>query len=305
MSGKSVKVFSTRPDLLPSIGIVAAGVLWGLFWIPVRALGEIGLQAAWPGAVIYTACLIVLLPVLPFRWGNLIRYWRPLAWSGLFTGTAFAFYSTSFLLTDVVRTILLFYLTPVWSTALGIMLLGERLTASRLAAILLGFGGLLVVLGAGAEFPWPRNAGDWLALLSGMAWAYGSLVLFKMGSVATYEQVLTFVLGALGITVLGIAFGGAIFGEIPSKPVLWNALPYGLLTTLFIIPMLVLTVWPATLISPGRIGILLMSDVVVGVVSAALLAGEPFGSRELVGTVLIVAAGVVEVMGRSASHTTS
>jgi drug/metabolite transporter (DMT)-like permease len=41
---------------------------------------------------------------------------------------------------------------------------------------------------------------------------------------------------------------------------------------------------------------LLLAEVLVGVSSAALLLDEPFGLRELAGAVLIVTAGVVEVM---------
>jgi drug/metabolite transporter (DMT)-like permease len=62
------------------------------------------------------------------------------------------------------------------------------------------------------------------------------------------------------------------------------------------LPMLALTIWPATVLSPGRVGILLMGEIVVGVTSAALFSGQPFGLRELVGTLLILAAGVVEVL---------
>ena len=65
--------------------------------------------------------------------------------------------------------------------------------------------------------------------------------------------------------------------------------------------MLFLTIWPATLLSPGRVGILLMGELVVGVSSAALLSGEPFGFRELLGTLLIISAGAVEVFGRRAA----
>jgi drug/metabolite transporter (DMT)-like permease len=43
---------------------------------------------------------------------------------------------------------------------------------------------------------------------------------------------------------------------------------------------------------------LLLAEVLVGVTSAALLLDEPFGMRELAGAVLIVTAGVVEVMRR-------
>ena len=289
---------TARAEMLPSLAIVFGGALWGLFWLPVRAIGEMGLAGAWPGAVIYAGCMAVLLPVLVVRWRSFVRYWRPLAMCGLFTGTAFACYSTSLLLTEVVRTILLFYLTPIWSTLFGLLLLGERLTASRAVALALGMAGLLVVLGIGDQFPWPRNLGDWLALASGMAWAYGSLRLYRMGAVAVTEQILTFVAGSLVVTFAGIALGGAAFGGLPPAAMLSEALPFGLLSALYVMPMLFLTIWPATLLSPGRVGILLMSEVVVGVTSAAAFAGEPFGAREVLGTVLIVAAGAVEVFGR-------
>ncbi len=47
---------------------------------------------------------------------------------------------------------------------------------------------------------------------------------------------------------------------------------------------------------PGRVGMLLLAEVLVGVTSATLLLDEPFGIRELSGAALIVSAGVVEVM---------
>jgi len=296
---------AARPALLPSAGIVLGGMLWGLFWVPVRALGALGLEGAWPSAIIFGCCLLVLLPMLPFRWRHLARHWRPLLLGGLFTGTALAFYSTSLLLTDVARSILLFYLTPVWSTLLGMALLGERLTAVRAAALVLGGAGLLVVLGIGGHrMPWPRNSGDWLALASGLAWAYGSLRLYRMGAVAVPEQIFTFFVGSLGVSLAGIALGGAVFGDavfggVPSASVLREAIPAGLLAVPLVLPMVFLTLWPATLLSPGRVGILLMSEVVVGVASAAAFSGEPFGPREALGTALIVGAGAIEVLGQA------
>ena len=41
-----------------------------------------------------------------------------------------------------------------------------------------------------------------------------------------------------------------------------------------------------------------MSEVVVGAISAALRAGEAFGAREALGTLLIIAAALFEVLGR-------
>jgi drug/metabolite transporter (DMT)-like permease len=61
-------------------------------------------------------------------------------------------------------------------------------------------------------------------------------------------------------------------------------------------PICYLTIWPTTLLSPGRVGMLLMGEVIVGVISAAVLTGEAFGTQELIGTLLIVSAAVVEVV---------
>ena len=61
---------------------------------------------------------------------------------------------------------------------------------------------------------------------------------------------------------------------------------YALLAGLFTVPMILLTIWPAAVLTPGRMGILLMSEVVVGIGSVALLAGEPFGPFEAMGAAL-------------------
>ncbi|MEM9427707.1 MAG: EamA family transporter, partial [Pseudomonadota bacterium] len=105
--------------------LLLGGAMWGLYWIPVRYLGELGLTGSWSGAVMFLAALAALLPFLwPVR-RVLVQRWRVLILSGVFTGAAFSLYSTSLVYTDVVRSILLFYLTPVWGTVLGLVFLGE------------------------------------------------------------------------------------------------------------------------------------------------------------------------------------
>ena len=298
----SLAFFSKRPDLLPSFGVALSGVMWGLYWLPLRAFEEYGFQGAWPGLVVYCSCFLFLLPFLPFRWHLMRAQIGTIFLTGLFTGTAFALYATSLLLTDVVRTLLLFYLTPVWSTLLGLCLLGERLTLWRLAALVLGLMGLLVVLGLGEGMPWPRNLGDWLALGAGLSWSYGSVKLYQEKAVAPFEQVMVFLIGGALVLGLTILIGGPLFGQVPSAASAFDALPLMIFAGLYTAPMLFLTIWPARLISPGRVGILLMGEVVVGVGSAAWLSGEPFGLREAIGTLLIVSAAAVEVAGHSSGR---
>ena len=67
---------------------------------------------------------------------------------------------------------------------------------------------------------------------------------------------------------------------------------------MFFVPPNFLVLWAAQRIDSGRVGILLMTEVLVGAATAALFSGEPFGLMELTGTALIVCAGLVEVLGR-------
>ncbi|SLN34181.1 hypothetical protein ROA7450_01519 [Roseovarius albus] len=155
-----------------------------------------------------------------------------------------------------------------------------------------------MVLGLGDGWPVPRNIGDWLALASGMAWAFGSMRVYQLTDVTTFEQMAAFVIGALVITGLTMIAAPELLTAGTGISDGLRALPWGLLMALYVIPMLVLTVGPARLLTPGRVGILLMSDVLVGVMSAAIWSGEPFGWREVLGSALIIGAAVVEVAGQ-------
>lgn len=284
-----------------SLGILLGGALWGLMWLPVRAMAEIGLWGMWPPALIYMFTLLLMLPLAIKRRRKIVSRWRQLAVIGLLSGSAFTFYTVSLLMTEVVRALLLFYLTPVWGTVLGIAVLGERPGPGRVCAIVLGLAGFLVILGLGDGWPLPRNGGDWLALLAGVLWAFASLKLYQMGNIAAQDQMLAFVSGGAVVSVLLLVFGGSQLGGALPVAILAEALPYAFLFALYLAPTLFLTLWPATILTPGRAGLLLMSEVVVGVFSAALFANEVFGLRELAGTLLITTAAAVEVLWRGAA----
>jgi len=132
-----------------------------------------------------------------------------------------------------------------------------------------------------------------------MSWAYGSLCVYRLKSSTAYEQVMAFSVGGFFVSALALMFGGALINVPVTSTQIFSATPLLVITSVMIIPMLFLTIWPAKLLSPGRVGLLLMSEVIVGIGSAALLLDEPFGMREIIGTCLVIAAGLVEVFGSS------
>ena len=71
-----------------------------------------------------------------------------------------------------------------------------------------------------------------------------------------------------------------------------------ILALIIFVPPSYLVLWASQRIDAGRVGILLMTEVLAGAITAALFSGEYFGIRELTGTALIVCAGLVEILGR-------
>jgi drug/metabolite transporter (DMT)-like permease len=285
-----------RTDLVPSLCVVFGSALWGLFWIPIRAIEESGVSALWTGPVLFSCVSLLFLPVILIRWRKLVSAGPGLILTGLLPGAAFAFYTLSFNLTDVIHALLLFYVSPVWSTLLGLMFLSERLNFNRVAALILGFGGLVIILGDGVSFPWPQQPGDWFALASGLCWSFASVRLYQGGATLVFEKTFAFIVGALVVgTLLAVLPLGLdnSFPDLGSLGIGWMWIAG---VSLFLLPATWMTIWPPTVLSPGRVGILFMADALVGIASAAWLTNEAFGIREIAGTALIVSAGVVEVL---------
>ena len=285
-------------ERLPAIVVVIAASVWGLFWIPLRALERHGLDAAWATLGQFVVPLMVLSPLVA------LRLWRrqPTGCSQVVTGTligaSMVLYYESLLLTEVVRALVLFYIAPAWGTLLEVFFMGKRFTLWRALALLLGFSGLLVILGVDGGVPLPRGLGDSLALLSGILFAIGALRVRTSPDVSAFEQMIAlFLYGsvvALAIALLPVSE----LGEPPTSTELLPLLPWlVLMAVAFLIPTMWGLMWGSRHVDPGRLGILLQMEAVVGIGSAALLAGEPFGLAEATGSLLVISAGVMDVFG--------
>lgn len=282
----------TRAANWASIIVVGTGLLWGLYWIPVRELDGLGLPGAWGTLAITTAAALVLAPVIAVRRRGL---WRSdkgaLAAIGL-GGAAFALYSIGFVYGHVAIIILLWYLTPVWSTLIARFIMGWDTPGLRLMAIVFGLVGLGIMLGAGGGLPLPSGIGEWMALTAGVLWAIATTGIRVRPRMAPLEAAFVFALGAaLTSAVLAPALSAAPQEAQWAAAALW-AVGSG---ALFWGPAMALLLWATMQLDPARVGILLMSEVLVGVASATVIAGETLSLTEVAGGTLVVGAGVLEI----------
>lgn len=263
--------------------------------MPVRRLAELGLPGAW-GSLIAAATAAMVLAPFALRGRRQAREADPLAVASLaLGGVAFAFYSVGLVYGRVAVIILLFYLTPVWSTLIGRFVMGRRSRPSRSVAIAMGLLGLAVMLGADGEVPLPRSIGEWLALVSGVLWSVSSTGISSRTEIAPAPAGFVFALGAAAGALALVPFLGAgvelaqaevvaATGWVLAAGALWWGLSMAAL------------MWATARLEPARVGLLLMSEVLVGALSSALLAGERLAPLEVAGGALVLAAGLVEIL---------
>ncbi|HTX73291.1 MAG TPA: DMT family transporter [Rectinemataceae bacterium] len=283
--------------IYPELAVAVASAAWGLFWIPLRAFNRNGLPSSWAVCAQFLAPLVVLLP-----WA-LVRALRKKPTgigqyrTGLLVGCAVTLYLESLLLTTVARSLILFYLMPTWATVLEVAVMHRPLTRIRILSLGLGIAGLLVLIVNNGLLSVSLNLGDALALLSGILFSFGALGIRRTAEASLFEQLFSFFLfGSLAACCI------VLLPLLPEcGPPAWSQAarlaPWLLLMAVgFLIPVMSGIYWGSRRVNPGRLGILLQIEAVVGILSAAVLAGEAFGFRQTLGAVLVIGAGLIEVL---------
>jgi drug/metabolite transporter (DMT)-like permease len=273
-----------------------SGLVWGLFWIPLRQLEKHGVPGLWANLVFYLSPLVLVIPLMAFRRRHTLQGGFDLQFKAVLSALSLMSYSIALLFTDVVRAILLFYLTPIWSALLARIILGDAITPVRWIAMVLGFAGLFVILNGGPEdLPLPTNIGDWLALLAGIGWAIAAVSL-RMGRNPDAIELCcsNFIWSAL-FSLAFVRLFADTAGPTPALSSVLATLPWLIPTMLVVVVTgMYATMWGAPKLNPAVVGLLFMTEISVGAITAAIWAGETIGIREIVGIVLISAAGVTE-----------
>lgn len=288
---------SQRVSLYASALVFVSASVWGLFWLPLREIDRLGLSGPWVILAINLVPLLFFVPFTIMRWSIVRRHLKEASIIGMLVGAGLVFYSLGLLYTSIMRATLLYYLTPIWSTLFGIVILSEQVSWRRWAAIGLGFGGLILILSAKSSVGGGLNIGDVMGLASGIFWGAGAAYTRLHNTVAPIDTAASIYFYSF---VIGLALLWPLLGSDVTIPPLsaWVAAAPVTFAFSFLIfmPTLFAVMWCAQRLSPGRVGILMMSEVMVAGISAPLLAGEVLSVQEFAGAVLIVGAGLLEVL---------
>src|SRR5258708_3764971 len=114
--------------LTPVFAMLAGASMWGVIWYPMRLLEHGGLQGLWLSLILYATALFVSLPR---TWRGAREFARSpllLALLILVAGWTNVAFIEAVLKGNVLRVLLLFYLSPLWATLMARVFLHERIS---------------------------------------------------------------------------------------------------------------------------------------------------------------------------------
>jgi len=284
---------------LPILGLLLAATMWGLLWYPLRLLESAGLSGLWAIFVAYAAALAVGLIYLGTRRVQLGARPGLLLALVLAAGWCNVSFMVAVLEGTVVRVVLLFYLSPLWSVLLGRVILGERMGPSGGVVLALAVAGAALMLWDPAlGLPWPQDGADWLALSSGLAFSVTNLLVRTLQEVAVPVKTVTSWVGGVAIAGAWLLLSGAAVPEVAAGA--WFGAAVMGLAGLTIMTLAVQ--YGVTNMPLHRSAVILLFELVVVAVSTQLLTDEVMSVREWSGGVLIVAAALVAAWGHVAEE---
>lgn len=277
--------------------IILAGIFWGNMGIFVRRLGTYGFTP------IQIVCIRVVLAALVFCVVQLAKDPKGFRISlrdvplflGLGLGSILFFtvcYFTAISMMTLSTAAILLYTSPIWIMLMSLLFFHEKLTAKKIIALVLAFGGCVLVSGISG------GGLTIMVLLVGLGSGIGYGLYSILGTVALRRYTpytvttWTFIIAAIGSIL--ISHPVDLMAKISVAPSIPGLLGFSLLTALVtaVIPFLAYTLGLRS-VEASKAGILATVEPMVATLIRIFVFSEPLTLMSGVGVLLILAAVVI------------
>jgi drug/metabolite transporter (DMT)-like permease len=283
---------SLRLQRFLAIGsLVYAASLWGLVWYPYRLLNEAGIGGIASSFLSYT------VPLILFGWLHLRELrrsrsqWMWLAVLGLAAGWTNLAYVLGVLQGEVVRVLLLFYLSPLWTVLFSRILLGEKLNRAGVMIMTLSLGGAMVMLWRPeGGLPLPTNRGEWLGLSAGVMFALSNVIARHLSGVSEGSKAVSVWLGVSVLTLVGLLLYPAELDFVEHAG--WDIWVLLLAIGIAIGSMTYAVQYGLARVPANQAIVIFLFELVVAAVAAYFLSSERMGLQEWAGAIMIIAASL-------------
>lgn len=284
----------------PVIVLLGASILWGLSWIPLKAINAMGIQGIALSLGAYGIIALVMSPQLIKQRSVWWNHRKVMFFIALFGGGANLAFTYSLINGEVIRVMVLFYLLPVWGVLGGYFFLKERIDRWRWFGVIAAVLGAFLILGGFKILEAPPSWIDALALLSGLLFALNNLLFRFAQSVPVASKI-----GAMFYGCFALA-GLLLLAHVETFPMnigihAWGAL--GLYALLWLLLANIGSQWGVTHMEAGRSSIIIIMELITAAISATLIAGETMEKMEYIGGFLILSAALIEAVRNQEDET--
>lgn len=276
---------------LAVLAILFSSAMWGLVWYPMRWLEAQGISAVWTMLVVYLSSAIAASLYLWQVKARINMGWPASVWAlALAAGMTNLAFPVALTEGQVMRVMLLFYLSPLWSVILGHWWLGERISSTAWLMILVAMSGTMMMLWhPQMGFPWPHGIGDWLALFASVMFSINNVLSRKLAAVAMEIKLTAVFWGVVIVALAVLLLQHAALPQVSMS--IWASL--AVIGGMCFTAMAISVLYGLARMPVFRSAILMLFELVVAAVSVWWLTDERMSSQEWLGGILILLAGIV------------
>ncbi|GAB7536762.1 DMT family transporter [Burkholderia sp. 3C] len=288
---------------LPTLAILVGASVWGLIWYPLRIVAGLGLTGT-AASALTSLCACGFVVIWRRRSLRTLRWHWALPALGVAAGVTNLGFVWGTIHGEVLRVMLLFYLTPAWTAIYAHFLLRDRLgwAGAGVAALSIA-GAMLMLWSPRLGLPLPSTPAEWAGLAAGLAFAMSNVLVVRLSrdlpDLKPEMRTATLFAG-------GAAFGiAASFVEgVPVVPA-----PHALGLALLIAAAIGVTMalnnllvqYGLSRVPANRASVIMLFEIVVTALSAWVFAGELPGVREWAGGACIIVASLLSSRVHKAS----
>jgi len=281
----------TTKKHLATFGLLFGATTWGIIWYPYRLLEQAGISGV--VACFYTYSIALTLGALLFvcHWRGLLTLPKTVLWLALAAGWTNLSYVLAVIDGEVMRVMLLFYLSPLWTLILAHFWLHERVGWLGVITIAISLIGAFIMLWQpSVGLPLPQSNAEWMALSSGIGFALTNVLTRRASHLSLQAKSMAVWAGVVIMALMFLPFQTASPSATGTIAATQWLLMGGVGLLLMCVTLLVQ--FGITHIPVTRASVIFLFELVVAAATSFWLANEAMSVREWLGGSLIVAAAI-------------
>jgi drug/metabolite transporter (DMT)-like permease len=271
---------------LPIFSLLFGAFVWGIIWYPYRLMANAGVSGIYSSFYVFILTIAIALPYF-FITKKKVPIWSKDFWLlALVAGYTNISYVLAVIDGEVVRVMLLFYLSPVWTIFLAHFMLNEDTQKRHYIAVFISLIGAFIMFWEPGYLIHLDSKSDWLALSSGLGFAITNVMTRKHEHMTVNQKALAIWLGVIVVAMICIMFDKNALPTLDFFRPVDAAIMMAIALSLFLSTLLVQ--FGVTQIKAVEASSFFLFEIVVAAISSYFLVGESIAFNEWLGGIFII-----------------